>query len=67
MEFSETPSVFYPLLVSSVLRHRKTLKTRLSVLITQSKRITGRSQKNVDNPDESTDNAEKAYGDVLFP
>ena len=59
MEFSETPSVFYPLLISSVLRHRRTLKTLLTVLITHSKRITDRSQKNVDNPNESTDNAEK--------
>ncbi len=59
MEFSETPSVFYPLLISSVLRHRRTLKTLLTVLITHSKRITDRSQKNVDNPDESTDNTEK--------
>jgi len=59
MEFSVNLSGFFPLLISSVLEHRRTLKTRLSVLKTHSKRITDRSQKNVDNPDESTDNAEK--------
>jgi hypothetical protein len=60
MEFSESISVFYSLLISSVLKHRRTLKARLSVLITHPKRITDRSQKSDDNPDESTDNAIKA-------
>jgi len=59
MEFSESPEVSCPLLISSVLKHRKTLKTRLSVLITHSKRKSDRSQKSADNPDESTDNAIK--------
>jgi hypothetical protein len=60
MEFSESTSVFYSLLISSVLKQRRTLKARLSVLITHTKRITDRSQKSDDNPDESTDNAIKA-------
>jgi len=60
MEFSESPSVFCTLLISSVLKHRRTLKARLSVLITHLKRITDRSQKSTDNPEESTDNAIKA-------
>lgn len=60
MEFSESSSVFCSLLISSVLKHRRTLKSRLSVLITHPKRITDRSQKSADNPDESTDNAIKA-------
>lgn len=57
MEFSESHSVFCSLLISSVLIHGRTLTSPLSVLITHSKRITDRSQKNADNPDESTDNA----------
>jgi len=57
MEFSESHSVFCSLLISSVLMHRRTLKVPLSALITHPKRITGRSQKNADNHDESTDNA----------
>ena len=60
MEFSGSLSVFYSLLISSVLGLRRTLKMRFSVLITHPKRITDRSQKNADNPDESTDNAVKA-------
>jgi len=67
MEFSESPSVFCLLLISSVLKHRRTLKARLSVLITHPKRITDRSQKNDDNPDESTDNAIKAIrGCIIY-
>ena len=39
MEFSKSLSVFYSLLISSALEHRRTLKMRLSVLITRLKRI----------------------------
>jgi len=60
MEFSESLSVFYSLLISSVLDRGRTLKMRFSVLITHPKRITDRSQKNANNRDESTDNAIKA-------
>jgi hypothetical protein len=60
MEFSESLSVFYSLLISSVLDRGRTLKSGLSVLITHPKRITYRSQKNSGNRDESTDNAIKA-------
>ncbi len=60
MEFSESLSVFYSLLISSVLEHRRTLKMRFSVLITHPKRITDKSQKSADNPVVSTDNAIKA-------
>jgi len=60
MEFSGSLSVFYSLLIPSVLNHIRTLKSRLLVLIMHPKRITDRSQKNADNRDESTDNAVKA-------
>ncbi len=60
MEFSESLSVFYSLLISSVLERRRTLKMPFSVLITHLKKNIGRSQKSADNPDESTDNAKKA-------
>ncbi len=39
MEFSESLSVFYSLLISSVLERRRTLKMPFSVLITHLKRI----------------------------
>jgi len=60
MEFSDSHPIFYSLLIPGVLKHRRTLKESLSVLITYTKRITGRSQKNADNRGESTDNAIKA-------
>jgi len=67
MEFSVNLSGFFPLLISSVLEHGRTLKTWLLVLKTHSKRIADRSQKSADNPDVSTDNAIKGVGSVLFP
>jgi len=39
MEFSKSLSVFYSLLISSALEHRRTLKMCLSVLISHLKRI----------------------------
>jgi len=39
MEFSESLSVFYSLLISSVLERRRTFKMPFSVLITHLKRI----------------------------
>jgi len=66
MEFSESLSVFYSLLISSVLERGRTLKMRFSVLIKHPKRITDRSQKNPDNRDESTDNAIKAISRCII-
>jgi len=63
MEFSESLSVFYSLLIKKISKggsRTAPTKSRLSVLIRHLKRITDRSQKNADNCDESTDNAVKA-------